>query len=156
MQNCESCPTQVSWRVKFRWQSCLSCRLSWLYCLSGLSGLSCMPEYALNAASITLKSRPFATEWRGYMVTLLGIELRLAKKFRGSKNQHTVVLLFCRENFATIDHVSNSCPKVENRTIYFSPSISLAGICFEQKYFYQAQVRSLPCLVSHCTKGLSH
>jgi len=47
-KNCESCPLQVTWKVKFKCQICLSClsRLSWLSCFSCLSWWPLWPRRA--------------------------------------------------------------------------------------------------------------
>ena len=53
-KDCESCPLQVSWKVKFKCQSCSS-RVSCLFrlsCLSFLSRLSCPPFSFLSCLTL--------------------------------------------------------------------------------------------------------
>ena len=59
-KNCERCPTQVPWKVKFKCQSCFSCvfcvsclsRLS-LFCLSSLSSLTYLWYFSPGSCQMT-------------------------------------------------------------------------------------------------------
>ena len=48
-KNCESCPTQTTWKVEFKGQICLTC-LSSLTCLSCLSHVCCL--FLLSVLSV--------------------------------------------------------------------------------------------------------
>ena len=57
-KNCESCPTQVIWKVKFKCQICLSC-LSSLSDLSGLSIPCVLSVLSLLMTIMSMKTIPF-------------------------------------------------------------------------------------------------